>query len=113
MITDVNPVHSVGVFAQITSVFAALGGEGKEGEGLTAVLYVYQRVKITDLVKAELHYLSALGNLTALPANSHQHPHHSFLSRNEWPSYTHGISIVNISNLKNRPAQPFIPRPNI
>jgi Lon-like ATP-dependent protease len=38
MITDV----SVGVFAQITSVFAAPGGEGKEGEGLTAVPYPHR-----------------------------------------------------------------------
>jgi ATP-dependent Lon protease len=55
VITDINSVHSVGVFAQITSVFAATGPPGKEDEkeeGLTAVLYPHRRISITDLVKA-------------------------------------------------------------
>ncbi|KAH9998845.1 ATP-dependent protease La [Russula compacta] len=55
VITDINSVHPVGVFAQITSVFAAVSGPGKEDEkeeGLTAVLYPHRRIKITDLVKA-------------------------------------------------------------
>ncbi|PFH46198.1 hypothetical protein AMATHDRAFT_43739 [Amanita thiersii Skay4041] len=65
VITDLSQVHQVGVFAQITSVFAAASssprdqegaavhplGEGKE-EGLTAVLYPHRRIKITELVKA-------------------------------------------------------------
>jgi ATP-dependent Lon protease len=52
VITDIKSVHPVGVFAQITSVFAATSsGEDKE-EGLTAVLYPHRRIKITDLVKA-------------------------------------------------------------
>jgi Lon-like ATP-dependent protease len=53
VITDMDAVHPVGVFAQITSVFAAntgAAGEEKE-EGLTAVLYPHRRIKITDLVK--------------------------------------------------------------
>ena len=55
VITDINSVHPVGVFAQITSVFAATGVPGKDDEkeeGLTAVLYPHRRIKITDLVKA-------------------------------------------------------------
>ncbi|KAI0316908.1 ATP-dependent protease La [Amylostereum chailletii] len=56
VITDINAVHPVGVFAQITSVFAAnTGPSGKEDEkeeGLTAVLYPHRRIRITDLVKA-------------------------------------------------------------
>src|SRR6266850_1953012 len=54
VITDISSVHPVGVFAQITSVFAAASGPGKEEEkeeGLTAVLYPHRRIKITDLVK--------------------------------------------------------------
>ncbi|EEB98928.1 hypothetical protein MPER_01477, partial [Moniliophthora perniciosa FA553] len=51
VITDIDSVHPVGVFAQITSVFAAQGQEDKE-EGLTAVLYPHRRIKITELVKA-------------------------------------------------------------
>jgi ATP-dependent Lon protease len=55
VITDVNSVHPVGVFAQITSVFAAVGAPGREDEkedALTAVLYPHRRIRITDLVKA-------------------------------------------------------------
>lgn len=55
IISDINSVHPVGVFAQITSVFAANSGSGKDDdkdEGLTAVLYPHRRIKITELVKA-------------------------------------------------------------
>lgn len=56
IITDINSVHEVGVFAQITSVFAANTPGGKDGagveEGLTAVLYPHRRIRITELVKA-------------------------------------------------------------
>lgn len=53
VITDVKSVHQVGVFAQITSVFAAAGrGDDDREEGLTAVLYPHRRIKITELVKA-------------------------------------------------------------
>ena len=51
VITDINSVHPVGVFAQITSVFAATGKDDKE-EGLTAVLYPHRRIRITELVKS-------------------------------------------------------------
>ncbi|KAF9457979.1 Lon protease C-terminal proteolytic domain-containing protein [Collybia nuda] len=55
VITDINSVHPVGVFAQITSVFTA-SSSGKDGEdkedGLTAVLYPHRRIKITELIKA-------------------------------------------------------------
>ena len=63
IITDINSVHPVGVFAQITSVFAATSGPGKEDEkeeGLTAVLYPHRRIKITDLVKAGGFQLSSI-----------------------------------------------------
>ena len=51
VITDLSLVHPVGVFAQITSVFAATGKDDKE-EGLTAVLYPHRRIRLTDLIKA-------------------------------------------------------------
>ncbi|KZT53270.1 ATP-dependent protease La [Calocera cornea HHB12733] len=54
VITDINSVHKVGVFAQITSIFPATGGEGKEGadkeESLTAVLYPHRRIRMTELI---------------------------------------------------------------
>lgn len=54
IITDINSVHHVGVFAQITSIFTASGAvskddDGKE-EGLTAVLYPHRRIKLTSLI---------------------------------------------------------------
>lgn len=53
VITDINSVHQVGVFAQITSIFAANTGSGEDkDEGLTAVLYPHRRIKMTDLIKA-------------------------------------------------------------
>ncbi|OSD06650.1 ATP-dependent protease La [Trametes coccinea BRFM310] len=52
IITDINSVHPVGVFAQITSVFTASSGkEDEKEEGLTAVLYPHRRIRITELVK--------------------------------------------------------------
>lgn len=49
-ITDLNSVHPVGVFAQITSTFPAQSNGKEEPEGLTAVLYPHRRIKITDLI---------------------------------------------------------------
>jgi Lon-like ATP-dependent protease len=80
VITDINSVHPVGVFAQITSVFAAASGPGKEDEkeeGLTAVLYPHRRIKITDLVKASGSHLSTaqLGEVDpSLPPSQEQPP---------------------------------------
>ncbi|KAF8529835.1 ATP-dependent protease La [Gautieria morchelliformis] len=58
VISDINSVHHVGVFAQITSVFSATGGTVKDGEepkeeGLTAVLYPHRRIKLTGLVNRD------------------------------------------------------------
>ena len=40
VITDISCVHEVGVFVQITSIFAAVRrGEDEREESLTAVLY--------------------------------------------------------------------------
>ncbi|KAG9039937.1 ATP-dependent Lon protease pim1 [Tulasnella sp. JGI-2019a] len=52
IITDINSVHPVGVFAQITSVFPASTGNAEEGkeESLTAVLYPHRRIRITELI---------------------------------------------------------------
>lgn len=47
-ITNIDQVHKVGVFAQITSVFPATAG--KEESGLTAVLYPHRRIKINELL---------------------------------------------------------------
>ncbi|EMD33884.1 hypothetical protein CERSUDRAFT_117409 [Gelatoporia subvermispora B] len=51
VIADLDSVHPVGVFAQITSVFTAQSKDGEHEEGLTAVLYPHRRIRITGLVK--------------------------------------------------------------
>lgn len=56
IITDVESVHRVGVFAQITSVFPANNqslssskDDGKD-ESLTVVLYPHRRIRINELL---------------------------------------------------------------
>ncbi|OCF39251.1 ATP-dependent protease La [Kwoniella heveanensis CBS 569] len=51
VVTDLNQVHPVGVFCQITSCFSSNEGEGKP-ESLTAVLFPHRRIRIDELVKA-------------------------------------------------------------
>ncbi|KAI5477102.1 serine-type endopeptidase [Pseudohyphozyma bogoriensis] len=50
VITDIDSVHSVGVFAQITSTFPATNTDKDKDSGLTVVLYPHRRIKITDLL---------------------------------------------------------------
>ncbi|KAH9972177.1 hypothetical protein BGW80DRAFT_1252964 [Lactifluus volemus] len=120
VITDVNSVHPVGVFAQITSVFAAAGAPGREDEkeeGLTAVLYPHRRIRITDLVKAgafhppttQVH--SAKEELPTPPPSpepaeaelsvEHAKRHPAPLQTSFLQDYD--ISIVNINNLFTQP----------
>ncbi|KAI8992637.1 ATP-dependent protease La [Pilobolus umbonatus] len=57
-ITNIDQVHKVGVFAQITSVFPA--SSGKEENGLTAVLYPHRRIKINELLPMKDKTMSAV-----------------------------------------------------
>lgn len=57
VITSMDQVHPVGVFAQITSVFGSPDTKGNKEEGaepkpetLTAVLYPHRRIRIDELV---------------------------------------------------------------
>ncbi|UZJ52558.1 hypothetical protein CBS101457_001878 [Exobasidium rhododendri] len=64
VITDLDKVHRVGVFAQITSIFSQSSQSGSKGnkdgkktdaerdeeEGLTAVLYPHRRIRIDELI---------------------------------------------------------------
>ncbi|KAF8837274.1 ATP-dependent protease La [Paxillus ammoniavirescens] len=119
VITDINSVHPVGVFAQITSVFAANTGSGNDKEeGLTAVLYPHRRIKMTELLKAGEHPSvanvepedaqtvtppdtpppspspeSAEGGVAQMPPGTVQT---SFLHK-------HAISIVQVDNLVTEP----------
>ncbi|KAK2759550.1 ATP-dependent Lon protease pim1 [Arachnomyces sp. PD_36] len=49
VIDNVDDVHDVGVFAQITSAFPVQG----EDSGLTAVLYPHRRIKMSSLVSSQ------------------------------------------------------------
>ncbi|EPT01682.1 hypothetical protein FOMPIDRAFT_1144642 [Fomitopsis schrenkii] len=103
VITDVNSVHPVGVFAQITSVFTAGGKEDDKEEGLTAVLYPHRRIKITELVKggsAKVESVEpaedSLPTPPPEPATAPGPIQTSFLQN-------YAISIVNVDNLETQP----------
>ncbi|KAI8813750.1 Lon protease C-terminal proteolytic domain-containing protein [Cladochytrium replicatum] len=46
VITDVNQVHPVGIFAQITNIYQA----GMDNSSLTVVLYPHRRIELKDLI---------------------------------------------------------------
>ncbi|GLB40756.1 putative ATP-dependent serine protease that mediates the selective degradation of misfolded, unassembled or oxidatively damaged polypeptides as well as certain short-lived regulatory proteins in the mitochondrial matrix [Lyophyllum shimeji] len=103
VITDIDSVHSVGVLAQITSVFAA-AASGKEGEdkeeGLTAVLYPHRRIKITKLVKA--------GGVSQAEVKQEDQPQTVEPPSLEGPVQTnflfeYPVSIVHVENLATQP----------
>lgn len=114
IITDINSVHPVGVFAQITSVFTAQGSkENGQEEGLTAVLYPHRRIRLTELVKAGstakvepvegtlegATAAEAEGQLPTPPPEREGLPmtmQTSFLEK-------HPVSVVNVENLVTQP----------
>ncbi|CDO69721.1 hypothetical protein BN946_scf184687.g6 [Trametes cinnabarina] len=113
IITDINSVHPVGVFAQITSVFTAAGAkEDDKEEGLTAVLYPHRRIRITELVKggqtakvepaeeAKPEATAELESQLPTPPPERQGPpmamQTSFLEK-------YNVSVVNVENLATQP----------
>jgi len=121
IITDINSVHEVGVFAQITSVFAANTPGGKDGagveEGLTAVLYPHRRIRITELVKAGGGVAPSVAGvqpeenegLPTPPASPTPETEVSAPTVSSQGSvqtsflHNHDISVVNVSNLTTKP----------
>ena len=115
VITDLGAVHEVGVFAQITSIFAANSpgtAAGKDEEGLTAVLYPHRRIRITELVKP------ADGLATASVEEAHEpktgeeslptppsSPSPESRLNSVQTSFLHNfdISVVNVENLSTLP----------
>ncbi|KAJ8602742.1 hypothetical protein MRB53_042369 [Persea americana] len=69
IITSLDKIYDVGVFAQITSIFGAKGANG-EDESLTCVLYPHRRIKITDIV----HNRGTIETLTNEEADKKLHP---------------------------------------
>ncbi|KAH9847655.1 ATP-dependent protease La [Lenzites betulinus] len=109
IITDINSVHPVGVFAQITSVFTASSSkDGEKEEGLTAVLYPHRRIRITELVKAgQVAKVEPVADApeTATTESESQLP--TPPPEREGPSMTiqtsflekYSVSVVNVDNL--------------
>ncbi|CAO3589860.1 unnamed protein product [Absidia cylindrospora] len=79
-IQNIDQVHRVGVFAQITSVFpASAGKDGKdEDAGLTAVLYPHRRIKINEIVPIATTTTTPSSSSTATSTEtSQQQPTHA------------------------------------
>lgn len=125
VITDVNSVHHVGVFAQITSVFPAQGqGKDDKEEGLTAVLYPHRRIKLTKLIKTGSGSGASTGTVvnveegldgmptppaTPPPVEEKEKLQESVANQQSGPPLqtaflqNYDISLVDVENLETRP----------
>ncbi|KAI0636026.1 ATP-dependent protease La [Trametes polyzona] len=113
IITDINSVHPVGVFAQITSVFTASSNkEGEKEEGLTAVLYPHRRIRITELVKAgQVAKVEPVESAQGDAATESEAQLPTPPPEREGPSMTmqtsflekYAVSVVNVENLVTQP----------
>ncbi|KAF7324091.1 Lon protease-like protein, mitochondrial [Mycena kentingensis (nom. inval.)] len=112
VITDLDSVHPVGVFAQITSVFTTTGkqqpgSDGPEEEGLTAVLFPHRRIVINELLKSGMAQVGPApedpqSTTAPLPPSSPSEDadlgpvQTSFL-------HSHPVSVASVSNLTTLP----------
>ncbi|QRW18250.1 LON-related ATP-dependent protease [Rhizoctonia solani] len=112
IITDIDSVHQVGVFAQITSVFPASKGdtagkdEGQE-ESLTAVLYPHRRIRITDLITPAAESVST-ATIEEVPPETTElaEPEAQKLSGTVQTSFLHNYA-VSLANVENLAVQPY------
>jgi len=113
IITDIESVHPVGVFAQITSIFPANKGEstGKEDgqeESLTAVLYPHRRIRITDLITpvgepiASATIEEASGDTAGSVDLNVQTTHHTGPIQTSF-LHNYAVSLANVDNLAIQP----------
>ena len=92
VITNLDQVHPVGVFAQITSVFPAnVGDDG----ALTTVLYPHRRIQITSLLPQKEDRKESMAD-TAEDGENHVSFTTSFL-------HDYDVSLVNVKNLADLP----------
>ncbi|PVF94417.1 ATP-dependent protease La [Serendipita vermifera] len=109
-ITDINSVHKVGVFAQITSVFPANGSKDDKDGSLTVVLYPHRRIKITELLPARNKENVSTVQVDEVELKEEAQeaesvtPSPSSFSLQTQFLHDHAVSIVNVENLI---AQPF------
>ncbi|CAE6448583.1 unnamed protein product [Rhizoctonia solani] len=111
IITDIDSVHQVGVFAQITSVFPASKGEaaGKDEtqeESLTAVLYPHRRIRITDLITPAVESIST-ATIEEVPSTTEPTESDAQkLSGTVQTSFLHNYA-VSLANVENLSVQPY------
>ncbi|KAG8832877.1 ATP-dependent Lon protease pim1 [Serendipita sp. 399] len=110
-ITDLDSVHKIGVFAQITSVFPASGSKDDKDGALTVVLYPHRRIKITDLVPRRGKNAPSTVNVaevekedatTALETEASQAASSPFSLQTQF-LHDHDISLVNVDNMTSQP----------
>ncbi|KAG9102441.1 ATP-dependent Lon protease pim1 [Ceratobasidium sp. UAMH 11750] len=113
IITDIDSVHQVGVFAQITSVFPATKGEstGKEDgqeESLTAVLYPHRRIRITNLFTPAAEPISSataqeVSEEVTETVDPETAKHHSTGPIQTSFLHNYAVSLANVDNLSVQP----------
>ncbi|CAG8609635.1 15280_t:CDS:2, partial [Acaulospora colombiana] len=92
-ITDISQIYKVGVFAQITSVFPANGGQ--DDNSLTAVLYPHRRIRITELLPP---LPSGVSEAAIVPESAKQ-KHEPQYATSFLEDYN--VSLVNVENLND------------
>ncbi|RHZ50558.1 hypothetical protein Glove_495g23 [Diversispora epigaea] len=101
-ITDIAQVYKVGVFAQITSVFPANGGQDENS--LTAVLYPHRRIRITELLPP---LPSGVSEAEVVAESVQQGPETTSTQKELEPQYAtsfleeYNVSLVNVENLQD------------
>ncbi|KAG9128075.1 ATP-dependent Lon protease pim1 [Ceratobasidium sp. 392] len=113
IITDIDSVHQVGVFAQITSVFPATKAEsgGKEDgqeESLTAVLYPHRRIRITNLFTPAAEPISSatvqeVSEEATETIDADSTKHHSGSPIQTSFLHNYAVSLANVENLSVQP----------
>ncbi|GES74038.1 ATP-dependent protease La [Rhizophagus clarus] len=112
IITNISQVYRVGVFAQITSVFPANGGQDENS--LTAVLYPHRRIRIKELlpplqnVVSEAEVVSDSVQQTAVDEtpNLKVSPQQSKEPETQYATSfleDYNVSLVNVENLNDEP----------
>lgn len=91
IITDVESIHRVGVFAQITSIFPANQSsstlkDDEKDESLTVVLYPHRRIRINELLSIRGSSTAKIEEVEATPEGekdqaSAAHKEEGFLPR--------------------------------
>ncbi|KAG8954295.1 ATP-dependent Lon protease pim1 [Tulasnella sp. 424] len=109
VITDIDSVHPVGVFAQITSVFPASGSrEDDKEESITAVLYPHRRIRITELItpSSDKPSIVSVGEVAeALKQEETSQEDEGIAGSAETPASPSRAHPANVENLVSQPYQ--------